>query len=49
MYKEHRGTCNKKYKELKIEGKDPIHYKPSSVKSQDDPPPPPSSVGATVL
>lgn len=35
-YKEHRSTCHKKYKELKLEGKDPIQHKPSIVKTQDD-------------
>ncbi|XP_022862642.1 uncharacterized protein LOC111382828 isoform X3 [Olea europaea var. sylvestris] len=35
-YKEHRSACNKKYKQLKLDEKDPLQCRPSTVKSQED-------------
>ena len=35
-YKEHRSSCHKKYKQLKLEGKDPLLGWPETVKSQED-------------
>lgn len=35
-YKEHRSACNKNYKQLKLDGKDPLQCKPSTIKSQED-------------
>ena len=35
-YKEHRSACHKRYKELKLERKDPLQFPPKSVKLQED-------------